>query len=670
MFVDEGGYDSAAQGPVITMSLVVAHASLLVAGRQRGAIEDSRVSPAPAASSRNMLAESSWIQLVLHGNAKVQLLSGALAQLEVDLPTIDLLSRGSSMISTSSQVPCMLALTLERRQLEELRRQGAMPLRTPWKCVACVVEGLRVQLNHGFVTDISGFLADLVGLQLLGRDIGVIVSEVMNAMALAPQPPSDCTQYPAQPGARRDKRSAYDADENDKKSTVPAGKSPPALRRQRSLRRESTLDTISSAMSVHSSSTEHLGWSPLPAQARASGGEGDQGEGRMRELSLAAWGWIQELPEELDVSLSDCQVEISSSFAPESRHALVSFESFRAHRVSHRARDGGAARNAPLSPPVGAGEEWDGIQFEIQNMRLTDESTAAKKKIPATGHGVSGGRLSGNADAVFSVSLLRPYSITVEMDWKVPPHLVAGRVSHETKFLPIAVMPHMTSSGRFEPHFRVSGDPIELVLQPSILLTLMGIFHEFESLKNSPYPHRSSFPRSRTSHKGAGVADPMNSLNSNFSDGFLKSWLDSAKNASPKPPVSGPGKEAGGEAVDWKARAEELERRLAKAVEADTLKEQERQNERERHRVRERLWLLERDELVGKCEHLARTAPESGVVGGAKAAVGELMNGARALVAKEKPAQDIHDVEELQVLLDQLRKHRDEAQVLILVFEY
>jgi hypothetical protein len=109
---------------------------------------------------------------------------------------------------------------------------------------------------------------------------------------------------------------------------------------------------------------------------------------------------------------------------------------------------------------------------------------------------------------------------------------------------------------------------------------------------------------------------------------------------------------------------------LAKAVEADTLKEQERQNERERHRERERLWLLERDELVGKCEHLARTAPESGVVGGAKAAVGGLMNGARALVTKEKPAQDIHDVEELQVLLDQLRKRRDEAQVLILVFEY
>jgi hypothetical protein len=658
--VDEGGYDAAAQGPVITMSLVVAHASLLVAGRQRGALEDSRVSPAPAVPSRNTLAECSWIQLVVHGNAQVQLLSGALAQLEVDLPTMDLLSRGSSIISTSSQVPCMLALTLERRQLEELRRQGAMPLRTPWKCVACVVEGLRVQLNHGVVTDISGFLADLVGLQLLGRDIGVIVSEVMYAMALAvPQPPSDCTQSPAQPGTRRDKRSAYDADENDKKSTLPAGSSPAPLRRQRSLRRESTLDTISSAMSVHSSSTEHLGWSSLPAQARASGGEGNQGEGRMRELSLAAWGWIQELPEELDVSLSDCQVEISSSFAPESRHALMSFESFRAHRVSHRARDGGAARNAPLSPPVGAGEEWDGIQFEIQNMRLTDESTAAKKKIKATGHGVSQGQLSRNADDVFPVSLLRPYSITVEMDWKVPPHLVVG-----TKFLPIAVIPHTTSSGRFEPHFRVSGDPIELVLQPSILLTLMGILREFESLKNSPYPHRSSFPRSRSSHKGAaaGVADPMNSLNSNFSDGFLKSWLDSAKNASPKPPVCGPGKEAGGEAVDWKARAEELERRLAKAVEADVLKEQERQNERERHRERERVWLLERDELVGKCEHLA----ESGLVGGAKAALDGLMDGARALVARERPAQDIHDVEELQVLLDQLRKGRNEAQVFIL----
>jgi UDP-N-acetylmuramyl pentapeptide synthase len=46
---------------------------------------------------------------------------------------------------------------------------------------------------------------------------------------------------------------------------------------------------------------------------------------------------------------------------------------------------------------------------------------------------------------------------------------------------------------------------------------------------------------------------------------------------------------------------------LAKAVEADVLKEQERQNERERHRERERVWLLERDELVGKCEHLAES---------------------------------------------------------------
>ena len=53
-------------------------------------------------------------------------------------------------------------------------------------------------------------------------------------------------------------------------------------------------------------------------------------------------------------------------------------------------------------------------------------------------------------------------------------------------------------------------------------------------------------------------------------------------------------------------------------------------------------------------------------MGGAKAALDGLMDGARALVARERPAQDIHDVEELQVLLDQLRKGRNEAQVFIL----
>ena len=145
---------------------------------------------------------------------------------------------------------------------------------------------------------------------------------------------------------------------------------------------------------------------------------------------------------------------------------------------------------------------------------------------------------------------------------------------------------------QIQPLFSMTGDPVELVLQPSILLTLMGVLYELESLSYANLKARKDSFLSRPRRSGVasdGGADPaMNSLNSYSSrlSGGGFAGVHAVQSLSRRQGRDSP---MAGE-VDWKAKAEELERLLILANGALDAKE----SELAKHKTRDRESLLER----------------------------------------------------------------------------
>ena len=141
-----------------------------------------------------------WIELQMHASAKAQMAGSALQRLECEIPTIRLLKSGVPVIWREEHLPCMLCVAIQREV------PAAAGSTVGLKQVSVLVDGLRLLLDHGVVTDLSSFAADLLGLQSFGQDVVLIVSEIIKALALSrPQTSAALPVAPrASPGLETD----------------------------------------------------------------------------------------------------------------------------------------------------------------------------------------------------------------------------------------------------------------------------------------------------------------------------------------------------------------------------------------------------------------------------------------------------------------------------------
>ena len=165
----------------------------------------------------------------------------ALLRFEGEVPSIRLLKSGAPVIWREQHVPCMLSVAIRRED-------PAAGCTSGLKEVSVLVEGLRLLLDHGVVTDLSNFAADLFGLQSFGQDVALIISETMKAMALSrPQARAASPSAPrVSPGLQTD---AEDYRDNAAHCTEGFQTQPEKLRAVAGARRrQSALDTLSTAI--------------------------------------------------------------------------------------------------------------------------------------------------------------------------------------------------------------------------------------------------------------------------------------------------------------------------------------------------------------------------------------------------------------------------------------
>ena len=235
------------------------------------------------------------------------------------------------------------------------------------------------------------------------------------------------------------------------------------------------------------------------------------------------------------VRIADACVEISSSCLkqqPDASRATLSLDSFSAIRgvsdhptppsppshaepAGHLAAEATAAsrgQNRNLPParaPPNPSREWDGLQFEILGLQLVDQATgddgleasawaasgtsaaasmqsegsgSDKKKSERAGRRngrareaegrASSGKMAGLPPAALPPLLssacnhLRPFGIKVRMDWMLPHGATRQKPAAR------AWGGGVGEVEPFQPFFRVSGDPLELAVQPAVLLVL------------------------------------------------------------------------------------------------------------------------------------------------------------------------------------------------------
>ena len=261
------------------------------------------------------LGKGACIKLDIHGSCTLEMTDGGVLQnIEGEIPSIQLAKSGTRIIWQDEEVPCMLALAFQRSDTSGNRQASALSPR-PFTWASARVQGLRLQLYQGVMTDLSNFAVDLFGLHSFGQDLALMVSEIMKAAALSnrelPQPAGEGTLRGRQdPAHRRDRDGVKPQSGNDKQ---------PSTRQ----RRQSAFDTLSTALS-HVSTGVGVGgadtaFSSMSSAVSRENGAADsssleaesprrrdcgrgQANAPMRRASLAAWRCARWLPKDFNVS--------------------------------------------------------------------------------------------------------------------------------------------------------------------------------------------------------------------------------------------------------------------------------------------------------------------------------------------------------------------------------
>jgi hypothetical protein len=309
----------------------VANASVLVA--DNGALGAPVASPATGVDAGATLPQAprlgkgEWIKLDIHGSCTLEMTDGGVLQnVEGEIPSIQLAKSGTRIVWQEEDVPCMLAVALQRSDTPGSRQASVLSTRSLTRASA-LVQGLRLQLHPGVIADLSHFAVDLFGLHSFGQDLALMVSEIMRAAALsnlneASLPaPLDLTGEGTLPGTqdpahRRDRGGVKPQGENGKQQSA----------RQR---RQSAFGTLSTALSHVSTGVgvgvstgvgvgEDTTFSSLSSAvshengaADASSLEAESPRGRVRgreqanapvrRASLAAWRCARWLPKDFNV---------------------------------------------------------------------------------------------------------------------------------------------------------------------------------------------------------------------------------------------------------------------------------------------------------------------------------------------------------------------------------
>ena len=225
---------------------------------------------------------------------------------------------------------------------------------------------------------------------------------------------------------------------------------------------------------------------------------------------MVAWKLIRALPEELNIRLMDTRIDVEPLHQhlegavelDSPSHVTVSAEQISACRLERSSQ--GSAHREPrsMTGPLAAHDGTrDGIRFEVSDLQLREAwgRKHGKERGPAD-KGCEGGKDGALGNRAAGVNLLRPCGMMMEINWKVPPH--EGREGELVDVM------HLS---QIQPLFSMTGDPVELVLQPSILLTLMGVLYELESLSYANLKSRKDSYLFRPRHTGVasdGGADP------------------------------------------------------------------------------------------------------------------------------------------------------------------
>ena len=404
--------------------------------------------------------------------------------------------------------------------------------------------------------------------------------------------------------------------------------------------------------SPHGHGSKHLSspTSPAPVLRQES-----VGGPCARELSVAAWQAVEDLPTCLDVTILDARCRIISADRQASS-ATVSFA------------ECSLVRLAAANPP------HDGLRFEVSGLELSPDSPAGQGSRPR----------KGESSKTAGVSVMRRCGMSAALDWKLVSSSGASPAAAAAGITQITV-----PESQFAPTLHVSGDAVELVLQPAVLLTMMSVLLQLQQLLGAALPsHVHNSAQSRLSEGVVGGDPGMTSLNS-----LLSYVSENSDGKGSRFRASGKGGHVeGGQEAEWKAKVEELELLLRESRQALLSQPSHAPlasgNVNDHQRVQQQGSNAAKGEFEDAVEDGSSRPPRrslplpgaslAGVVVGARAAMGELVGGAKAAVGgmlavagarseRETPVQEIGDVEELRRQLGKMRRQRDEALQLVLV---
>ena len=203
--------------------------------------------------------------------------------------------------------------------------------------------------------------------------------------------------------------------------------------------------------SPHGHGSKHLS-SPTSSAQESVGGP------RAREMSVAAWQAVEDLPTRLDVTILDARCRIISADRQASS-ATVSFA------------ECSLVRLAAANPP------HDGLRFEVSGLELSPDSPAGQGSRPR----------KGQSSKTAEVSVMRRCGMTAALDWKLVSSSGGSPAAAAAGNTQITV-----PECQFAPTLHVSGDAVELVVQPAVLLTMMSVLLQLQQLLGAAPPSHAT----------------------------------------------------------------------------------------------------------------------------------------------------------------------------------